>query len=157
MSNRPKFGRERDQRRALIKSLADSLILNESVETTLPKAKRLVSYSERLITRAKKGDLHSRRIIIQSLATKEAAHKLVNEISPKLAGRSSGYFKIVKGQTRRGDMAQLAKVSFVDNLAEVKTPKTTPEVTPKPADKKSANKAAVKTAKTNNLKAKAAK
>ncbi len=56
-----KFGRERDQRSALIKSLADSLILHESIETTLPKAKAVVPYVEQLITKAKKGDLHNRR------------------------------------------------------------------------------------------------
>jgi large subunit ribosomal protein L17 len=85
-----KFGRERDPRRALIKSLADSLVLRESIQTTLPKAKELSSYTEKLITKAKKGGLHNRRQIISSLATKEAAHKLVDEIAPKLENRSHG-------------------------------------------------------------------
>ena len=59
-----KFGRERDQREALIKSLAESLIVQESIETTLPKAKELVPYVEKLITKAKKGDLHSRPLLV---------------------------------------------------------------------------------------------
>jgi large subunit ribosomal protein L17 len=84
-----KFGRERDQRRALMKGLADSLVLNESITTTLPKAKDLSSYLEKLITKAKKGDLHSRRQIISSLSTIEAAHKLVDDIAPKLTGRTT--------------------------------------------------------------------
>ncbi len=113
-----KFGRERDQRRALLKSLADSLVLRESIETTLPKAKEVARYTEMLITKAKKGDLHNRRWVISGLSTKEAAHKLVDEISPKLASRNSGYLRVVRTTTRRGDGAQLAKVSFVDNLAK---------------------------------------
>ena len=116
-----KFGRERDQRRALLKSLADSLVLRESIETTFPKAKEVARYTEQLITKAKKGDLHNRRMIISALSTKEAAHKLVDEISPKLGSRSSGYFRVVRTTTRRGDNAQMAKVSFVDDLAKKAT------------------------------------
>jgi large subunit ribosomal protein L17 len=64
-----KFNRERDQRRALIKGLADSLVKYESIETTLPKAKEIVPYIEKLITKAKKGDLHNRRQVIAKLQT----------------------------------------------------------------------------------------
>ena len=126
-----KFGRQRDQRRALLKSLADSLILRESIETTLPKAKAVASYTERLITKAKVGDLHNRRQVISALATIEAAHKLVDELTPKLSGRNSGYFRVVRTTARRGDNAQMAKVSFVDDLAK-KAPKTEPKKTKKP-------------------------
>lgn len=121
-----KFGRQRDQRRALLKSLADSLILRESIETTLPKAKAVASYTEKLITKAKVGDLHNRRQVISGLATLEAAHKLVDELTPKLSGRSSGYFRVVRTIARRGDNAQMAKVSFVDDLAK-KTSKAEPK------------------------------
>jgi large subunit ribosomal protein L17 len=117
-----KFGRERDQRRALIKSLADSLVLRESIETTLPKAKELSSYTEKLITKAKKGGLHNRRQIISGLATKEAAHKLVDEIAPKLKGRNSGHLKVERTELRRGDGAQLARISFVDDLSKAEKP-----------------------------------
>lgn len=111
-----KFHRERDQRRALIKGLADSLVKYESIETTLPKAKEIVPYVEKLITKAKKGDLHNRRQIVASLQTIASAHKLVDEIAPKLGARSSGHLRIVKTSLRRGDNAQLARVSFVDDL-----------------------------------------
>ncbi|MEK7153651.1 MAG: 50S ribosomal protein L17, partial [Patescibacteria group bacterium] len=74
-----KLHRERDQREALVKGLADSLIKYESIETTLPKAKEVVPYVEKLITKAKKGDLHNRRMVISSLQTLESAHKLVDE------------------------------------------------------------------------------
>lgn len=113
-----KFGRERDQREALMASLAESLILHESIETTLPKAKEIVPYVERLITKAKKGDLHNRRQIIAQLQTLEAAHKLVDDIAPKLGARTSGHLRIERTKMRRGDNAQLARVSFVDNLKD---------------------------------------
>lgn len=113
-----KFHRERDQRRALIKGLADSLIKYESIETTLPKAKEIVPYVEKLITKAKKGDLHNRRMVIADLQTVASAHKLVDEIAPKLNGRNSGHLRIVRTRVRRGDNAQLARVSFVDDLKE---------------------------------------
>lgn len=113
-----KFHRERDQRNALIKGLADSLVKYESIETTLPKAKEVVPYVEKLITKAKKGDLHNRRLIISSLQTIESAHKLVDEIAPKLKGRASGHLRIEKTVLRRGDNAQLARVTFVDDLKE---------------------------------------
>lgn len=112
-----KFGRERDQRRALLKGLADSLIKYESIETTLPKAKEVVPYTERLITKAKKGDLHNRRQVIARLQTIETAHKLFDELAPKLGARGSGYLRIERTVLRRGDNAQLARISFVDDLS----------------------------------------
>jgi large subunit ribosomal protein L17 len=113
-----KLHRERDQRRALVKGLADSLVKYESIETTLPKAKEVVPYVEKLITKAKKGDLHSRRQVISGLHTIETAHKLVDEVAPKLKGRTSGHLRVEKTRLRRGDNAQLARVSFVDDLKE---------------------------------------
>ena len=110
-----KFGRERDQREALIQGLAENLILHESIETTLEKAKDLRPYVEKLVTKAVKGGLHNRRQIIKSLQTLEAAHKLVDDIAPKMQ-RTSGYLRIEKTVTRRGDNAQLARISFVDDL-----------------------------------------
>ena len=132
-----KFDRERDQRRALVKGLADSLVKYESIETTLPKAKEIVPYIEKLITKAKKGDLHNRRQVIAKLQTIASAHKLVDEIAPKLAGRSSGHVRIEKTRTRRGDNAQLARVSFVDDLKEAPVAKAAtpakPAISSKPA------------------------
>ncbi len=113
-----KFHRERDQRSALMKGLADSLIKYESIETTLPKAKEIVPYVEKLITKAKVGDLHNRRQVISSLQTLTSAHKLVDEIAPKLGARNSGHLRVERTRVRRGDNTQLARVSFVDELAE---------------------------------------
>lgn len=133
-----KFGRERDQREALIKGLAESLIIHESIETTLPKAKDLVPYVEKLITKAKKGDLHNRRQIIQHLDTVSSAHKLVDEIAPKLTSRNSGHLRIEKTRLRRGDNAQLAKVSFVDDLKEAPVAKPAKKAAKPTAEKKEA-------------------
>lgn len=114
-----KFHRERDQREALIESLAEALIIHGSIVTTLPKAKAVVPYVEKLITKAKKGDLHNRRQIISGLQTVSSAHKLVDEIAPKLTGRTSGHLRITRlDDNRRGDNAEMARVSFVDDLKE---------------------------------------
>jgi large subunit ribosomal protein L17 len=126
-----KFNRERDQRRALMKGLADSLVKYESIETTLPKAKEIVPYVEKIITKAKKGDLHNRRLVISDLQTIESAHKLVDEIAPKLAGRDSGHLRIERTGVRRGDNTQMARVSFVDDLGEAPVAKAA--ITKKPA------------------------
>lgn len=115
-----KLHRERDQRRALLKGLADSLVKYEQIETTLPKAKEVVPYVEKLITKAKKGDLHNRRQVISGLQTLESAHKLVDELAPRLQSRSSGHLRIKPSRSRRGDNAQLAIVSFVELTAAEK-------------------------------------
>lgn len=140
-----KFNRERDQRRALIKGLADSLIKYESIETTLPKAKEVVPYVEKLITKAKKGDLHNRRQVIANLQTVASAHKLVDEIAPKLSGRNSGHLRVERTRVRRGDNAQLARVSFVDDLQEAPVAKPVAK-TEAPKAEKPAVKPAVKRA-----------
>ncbi len=113
-----KFGRERDQRAALMSSLAEALILHTTIETTVSKAKEIIPYVEQLITKAKVGDLHNRRQIIAQLQTLEAAHKLVDEIAPKLGARSSGHLRLEKTTARRGDNTMMARVSFVDDLKE---------------------------------------
>ncbi len=124
-SNRAKkLQRTTGQRGALVRSLAIALIENESIETTEPKAKMLRPFVEKLITKAKKGDLHSRRQIIASLHSAEVTNTLVDEIAPKLDGRDSGYLRIERTILRRGDNAQMAEICFVDDLSEKpKSPK----------------------------------
>ena len=134
-----KFGRERDQRRALLKGLATSLVEHGKIETTFPKAKELVRYIEKLITKAKKGDLHNRRMVIAGLSTQSAAFKLVDEIAPQLTGRTSGHVRVERTRLRIGDGAQLATIGFVDELtsAPVAAPvlEKKPVVAKKPAPK----------------------
>lgn len=119
-----KFGRETDQRRALMKGLAVSLIDHESINTTLPKAKELIPYVEKLITKAKTGSLANRRSIISELSSVFAANKLVDELAPKMKNRTSGHLRIEKTGNRRGDNSEMAKVSFVDDLKEKVAAKT---------------------------------
>ena len=132
-----KFGRERDQRKALIKGLATSLVIQGRIETTLQKAKEVLPYLEDLITKAKKGDLAGRRMVLSALSTVAAAHKLVDDIAPKLGGRTSGHLRIKTTRLRVGDNAQMAEVSFVDDIttsapvAEEKPKKVAAKATPK--------------------------
>lgn len=146
-----KFGRERDQREALIKALAESLIMHGSIHTTQAKAKEVLPYLEKLITKAKKADLHNRRQIIAALPSAESARKLVDDIAPALKGRTSGYLRIKKGGFRRGDLAPMADVQFVDSLSEkAAKPETKPEapakeeVAAKPVKRRSAVRRTVK-------------
>lgn len=111
-----KLGRKRDQRRALLKGLATSLVMEESIETTFPKAKELVRYIEKLITKAKKSNLANRRAVIAGLSTQVAAVKLVDQIAPQLTGRTSGHVRVERTRLRVGDGAQMAIVEFVDEL-----------------------------------------
>ena len=132
-----KFGRERDQRRALLKGLATSLVEHGKIETTFPKAKELVRYIEKLITKAKKGDLANRRRVIAGLSTQAAAFRLVDVIAPQLTGRTSGHVRVERTRLRIGDGAQMATIAFVDEIKE--TPVATPvaaAVVKKPAVKK---------------------
>lgn len=133
-----KFGRETDQRRALIKGLATSLVIEERIETTLPKAKELTRYIEKLITKAKKGDLANRRRVIAGLSTQVAAIKLVDQIAPQLAGRTSGHVRVARTRIRVGDGAQMAVIEFVDELKDM------PKEDNKPAAKPAANKSVAK-------------
>ena len=132
-----KFGRETDQRRALIKGLATSLVMEERIETTLPKAKELTRYIEKLITKAKKGDLANRRRVIAGLSTQVAAFKLVDQIAPQLAGRTSGHVRVERTRLRVGDGAQMAIIEFVDELKDTPKPDVKP-ATKKPTTKKKA-------------------
>ena len=129
-----KFGRERDQRRALLKGLATSLVEHGKIETTLPKAKELVRYIEKLVTKAKKGDLANRRAVIAGLSTQAAAFRLVDVIAPQLTGRTSGHVRVERTRLRVGDGAQMATIAFVDEISD--TPK--PAVAKKPAAKPAA-------------------
>ena len=141
-----KFGRENDQRHALLKGLLTSLVMNGRVETTLPKAKELVCHIEKLITKAKKADLASRRAIIGALDNRQATYTLVDSLAPQLMGRTSGHLRIKRTRLRVGDNAQLASISFVDELKRESKAETA-VATAKPTAKKPAAATAKKEAK----------
>ena len=111
-----KFGRETDQRRALVRGLISSLIREQEITTTLARAKEIRSEAEKLITRAKKGGLFNRRLIIARLGDLEAAAILVDKIAPQIK-RDSGYLRITRAGFRRGDNAEMGTIAFVDEIS----------------------------------------
>ena len=110
-----KFGRETDQRRALERGLIKALIENTAITTTLAKAKEIRREAEKLITIAKKGGLANRRILIYRLDDIKTADLLMDKIAPQVK-RDSGYLRIERAGFRRGDNAEMATISFVDNI-----------------------------------------
>ncbi len=110
-----KFGRETDQRRALERGLMRALIENQSITTTLARAKEIRRETEKLITTAKKGGLANRRLLISRLNDDKTAALLMDKIAPQIQ-RDSGYLRIERAGFRRGDNAEMATISFVDNI-----------------------------------------
>ena len=108
-----KLGRTSSHRKALLKNLSIALITSGKIETTLPKAKELRSYFEKLITKARVGDSNSHRAIFSYLQDKEATKKLINEIAPEYKDRNGGYTRIIKTRIRRGDAAPMAFIELV--------------------------------------------
>jgi len=108
-----KLGRTSSHRGALLKNMAIAIIKSEKIETTLPKAKELRGYVEKLITKAGKGDLNAHRVVFAALQDKECTKKLVDEIAPKYVDRAGGYTRITKTRTRRGDAAPMAFIELV--------------------------------------------
>lgn len=113
-STKRKFGREKNQRNALINSLALNLIVREKIKTTEPKAKELKPFIEKLVTKAKKGDLASRRLVISKLSNRsKEVKKLFDVIAPKYADRSGGYTRVLKLGARKSDGAKMAVIEFI--------------------------------------------
>jgi large subunit ribosomal protein L17 len=99
--------------RLMLANLATSLFAHGRITTTEAKAKRLRPFAERLITKARRADLHNRREIMRVIRDKDVVHKLVAEIGPQFAGRPGGYTRIVKTMPRKGDNAPMAIIALV--------------------------------------------
>ncbi|MFA5778315.1 MAG: 50S ribosomal protein L17 [Candidatus Paceibacterota bacterium] len=113
-NNTRKFGRDKTQKRALINSLALNLIVRGKIKTTEPKAKELRPFIEKLVTRAKKGDLATRRLIISKLSNRRSeVKKLFEVIAPKYTDKKGGYTRILKLGARKSDGAKMAIIEFV--------------------------------------------
>ena len=110
-----KFGRETDQRRALLRGLMCSLIKYQAITVTLARAKEMRRGTEKLVTIAKKGGLANRRLLISRLDNLEAADLLMDVIAPQIK-RNSGYLRIEHTGFRKGDHAEMATISFVDPI-----------------------------------------
>jgi len=113
MSGR-KFSRKSQHRLAMFANLAQALIKHEQITTTLPKAKDLRPVVERLITLAKKGDLHARRQLIAQLKDETMVSKLMSTISERYKTRNGGYTRVLKAGFRYGDNAPMAIIELVD-------------------------------------------
>ena len=105
--------RTSEQKLALMRNLATSLIESEAILTTEAKAKELRPFVEKLITKAKTGTLHARRLAGRHVQKREAADKLFQEIGPKFATRAGGYTRILKTGHRRGDGAEMARIELI--------------------------------------------
>ena len=115
-----KLNRTHEHRKAMFSNMAGSLIEHEQIKTTLPKAKELRRVVEKLITLAKRGDLHARRQADARLKQDMHTAKLFEVLGPRYADRNGGYVRIMKAGFRYGDMAPMAIIEFVDRDVDAK-------------------------------------
>ena len=107
------LSRTASHRKAFLRNMATSLFRHERVETTQAKAKELRPFAERLITLAKRGDVHARRLVGRKIADREILGKLFDDIGPRYESRPGGYTRILKTGSRRGDGAEMAFIELV--------------------------------------------
>ena len=110
-----KIGMVRSHRKSVLANLAAGLIMKERVDTTLTRAKASQRFSERLITLARRGDLHARRIAFSRMRDKAAVTKLFDELGPRFKDRNGGYTRVIKLGPRRGDGAEMARLMLVES------------------------------------------
>ena len=115
-----KLNRTASHRKSMLGNMAVALVKHEQIMTTLPKAKALRPFVERLITLARRDDLHARRLIISRLPEKKWAKKLFEEIGPRYMSRPGGYTRILKAGFRKGDNAPMAIIELLDRNTEAK-------------------------------------
>lgn len=115
-----KLNRTASHRTAMLANMAASLIKHEQIVTTLPKAKALRPVVEKLVTLAKRGDLHARRLVISRLRDETQAKKLFDTLGPRYKARAGGYTRILKAGFRYGDNAPVAVIEFVDRDVNAK-------------------------------------
>ena len=115
-----KLGRTTEHRMAMLKNMSASLIKHEQIVTTLPKAKELRPYVEKLVTLAKKGGLSNRRLAHARLQDDAQLKKLFDVLAPRYAGRPGGYVRVLKAGFRASDQAAMAVIEFVDRDVSAK-------------------------------------
>ncbi len=108
-----KIGMEKAHRESVLANLATALIMHSKVDTTLARAKAGQRFAERVITLARRGDLHARRLVFARLQDKQAVDKLFDELGPRYKDRPGGYTRVVKLGPRRGDGAERARLMLV--------------------------------------------
>lgn len=110
------FGRNSGHRKALLRMLVTSLLKNEKIETTSAKAKEIRPLAEKMITLAKRGDLHARRQALSFIHDESVVSSLFSEIGPRFASRNGGYTRIVPTRSRPGDAASMAVIELVERV-----------------------------------------
>ena len=120
-----RFSRTSSHRIAMMRNLAVSLIEHEIIKTTVEKAKELRRFLEPLITKSKSDNLHSRRVVLSKLDSKEAVKKLFNDLGPRFVGVNGGYLRIIKAGFRAGDKAD---VCYIELTKRIEVSETTDEV-----------------------------
>ena len=115
-----RLNRTHEHRSAMFANMAGSLIEHEQIKTTLPKAKELRPIVEKMVTLARRGDLHARRLLASRLKDDAAVVKLMDVLGPRYAERNGGYVRVLKAGFRYGDMAPMAIVEFVDRDVDAK-------------------------------------
>jgi len=115
-----RLNRTHEHRKAMFANMSGSLIEHEQIKTTLPKAKELRRVVEKLITLAKRGDLHARRQAAAQLKQDQYVAKLFDVLGPRYAERQGGYVRVLKAGFRTGDMAPMAIIEFVDRDVDAK-------------------------------------
>jgi large subunit ribosomal protein L17 len=115
-----RFSRSSSHRQAMFANLAQALVKHEQIKTTLPKAKELRPVVERLITLAKRGDLHARRLLIAKTRHEPTAAKLIDVLGPRYGDRPGGYTRVLKAGFRQGDAAPMAVIELVDRDPDAK-------------------------------------
>ena len=120
-----KLGRNTSHRRAMLRNLVTSIILEDRVETTITKAKAARPHVEKLVTLGKRGDLHSRRQALAYLQTREAVSRLFETVAPRYGDRNGGYLRIVRSGFQKGDGAEKAFIEMlgVEKILEEKREK----------------------------------
>jgi large subunit ribosomal protein L17 len=144
-----KLNRDHNHRKALFRNLIASLVEYGSITTTMAKAKSVQAMADKLMTKAKVGDVHNQRMIGRFLTKRALVGKMVNELAPLTKSRTSGFTRIIKADFRRGDQAEMVQLEWVDKVAVVAQPE--PKAKPAKADSKKAEAKTdkkVKTAKT---------
>ncbi len=109
-----KLSRTASHKKATMRNLATALFRHERIETTTAKAKELRPYAERLITLARRGDVHARRLAATRIQDREVLGKLFDDIAPRFAERPGGYTRILKLGNRKGDAAEMSLIELVD-------------------------------------------
>lgn len=113
MAVKRKLGRSSDHRMAMLRAMVTFLLENGKIETTVTRAKEVKSMAEKIITTAKRGDLHSKRQVYSFITKETVAKKVFDDIAPKYADKNGGYARIIRTGPRKGDAAEMAIIELI--------------------------------------------